>query len=133
MKLGYVVAIPSSRLVHHMASLIPLVSQNAGHATVLEMLRPRHVMIVYVPKWQFPFTLKYESWTYTIQGLAKAVRGERHRVEIDPVGFTGLDHIGQSVDIRHRLTVSPHIPRCVHNQYAYSAMMTLPHDFPQTI
>ena len=69
----------------------------------------------------------------TIQGQAQPVRGERHRVEIDAVSFSGMDDLGQSGDIGHSLAASPDIPRFVYNQCACSELMTLSHDRPQSI
>jgi len=133
MKLRNVVAAPSSRLMHHVARLKPLVPQHSWRMTIFKMLRPRHVVILYRDKWKFAFSFKNEPRPNSIQGLAKPGRCDRHRIEINPVCLSQFNQFSQQGNIRQYLPASPDIPGFIDNERSYTEVMALSHDIPYAL
>jgi len=128
MKLRYVVSVPSSSLMHHVARLKPLVPQHSWRMTIFKMLSPRHVVILYRDKRQFAFSFKNEPRPNFIQGLAESGRCDRHRIEINPVCLSQFNQFSQQSNIRQCLPASPDIPRFIDNERSYPEAMALSHD-----
>jgi len=109
--------------MHHVATLKPLVPQYSWHMTIFKMLSPRHVVILYRGKRKFAFSFNNESRPNSVQGLAKPVRCDWHRIEINTVCLSQFNQFSKQGDI----------PRFIDNERSHPEAMAPSHDIPYAL